>query len=146
ESTSRLEPPAEPILKPRDDKLIRITAPRLSAELAANPVATNAKYKGALLEVSGMYEKTENKETVRPPLRPHLIFATEGPPILGDQLGSHTEPARWQTLRRGRPCTIRGAYGVDGVLHGCDLMPPTPPEDELFKGKDIEVSGFVAQV
>src|SRR5262249_1296590 len=56
-TTTKLEPPTEPILKPRDEKLIRISAPRLSAELAANPVATKAKYKGGLLEVSGIYEK-----------------------------------------------------------------------------------------
>jgi hypothetical protein len=138
--------PVEPVVKARDDKVIRISAPRLSAELAANPAATNAKYKGALLEVTGIYEKTENKETVRPPSRPHLVFATAGPPILGDQLGSRTEASRWRLLPRQRPCTIRGAYGADGVLHGCDLMPLAPPADEHYKGKDLEVSGFVTEV
>jgi hypothetical protein len=142
---AKLEP-AEPVVTARDDKLIRISAPRLSAELAADRAATNAKYKGALLEVSGIYQKTENKETVRPPLRPHLVFATDGPAILGDQLGSHTEPQRWLTLLSGRPCTIRGAYGADGVLHGCDLVPLMTAADELYKGKDLEVSGFVAEV
>jgi hypothetical protein len=138
--------PVEPVVKARDDKVIRISAARLSAELAADPGATNEKYKGALLEVSGIYEKTENRETVRPPLRPHMIFATAGPPILGDQLGSRTDPGRWRTLTQMRPCTIRGVYGADGVLHGSDLMAPSPPADQFYKGKDLEVSGFVADV
>src|SRR5262249_14379052 len=37
-------------------------------------------------------------------------------------------------------------YGSDGVLHGCDLMPVTPPADAEYKGKDIEVTGYVARV
>src|SRR5262249_9629184 len=75
-----------------------------------------------------------------------LVFATEGPPILGDHLGGRTEPFRWLALPRMRTCTIRGAYGADGVLHGCDLVPLAPPADETYRGKEIEVSGFVAEV
>jgi hypothetical protein len=136
----------EPIVKARDDRVLHLSAARLAAELTANPVATNEKYKGALLEVTGLYEKTENKATVRPPLRPHIVFATQQWPILGDQLGSRTESAQWRRLPAQRPCTIRGAYGADGVLHGCNLMPLTPPADAQYKGKDLEVAGFVEEI
>jgi hypothetical protein len=144
EAAPAKEEPVEPIIKARDEKVIRISAARLSAELAAN-AAANEKYKGALLEVSGIYAKTEPRETVRPPKRPHIVFACEGPQILGDTLHSRTPPEIWARLVRQRPCTIRGVYGSDGVLHSCDLMSLTPPADTDYKGKELEVTGYVAQ-
>jgi hypothetical protein len=136
----------EPILKPRDDKAIRLSAARLSAELATDSAATNEKYKGALLEVSGLYDRTDIRETVRPPNRPHVLFILEGTPIVCDLLGGHTPLEQWRALRKERPCTVRGTYGSDGVLHGCDLVPLTPPADILYKGKELEVTGYAAQV
>ena len=136
----------EPIIKPRDDKVIRISAARLSSELAADAAAANAKYHAAILEVSGLYDTTESRETVRPPTRPHLLFRCDGPLILCDRLGSKTEMRAWAVLRRDEPCTVRGIYGKDGVLHLCELMPLSPPADEAYRGKDLEVAGYVAKV
>jgi hypothetical protein len=117
----------------------------LSAELSADAAATNAKYEAAILEVTGIYDKTEPRETVRPPARPHLMFRCDGPLIMCDQLGSKTDYRGWVSLRRGAPCTIRGVYGRDGVLHSSEVMPLSPPADEQYRGKDLEVTGYVTQ-
>jgi predicted negative regulator of RcsB-dependent stress response len=135
----------EPIVKPRDDKVLHIGAAQLSSELAADAAATNTKYHAAILEVSGIYDRLEPRETARPPARPHLIFRCEGPPVLCDQFLSKTPPGGWAKLRRDDPCTIRGVYGKDGVLHSCEVLPLSPPADVLYRGKDMEVSGHVAQ-
>jgi hypothetical protein len=136
----------EPIITPRDDKVIRISAVRLATELAQNPKLANETYKAAVLEVSGIFAGQELKATAQRPARPHMIFVTPGPPILADLLGSHTSSLQWAGVRRGEFFTIRGVYSEDGLIHHCDLQPPTPIADAKYKGKDIEVSGIVRTV
>jgi len=76
---------------------------RLAAECAADPAGANARYRGNLLEVSGRFARVEQHAPVRPPARPHLVFATEGCPVRCDLLGSPTPSDRWQTLAAARP-------------------------------------------
>jgi hypothetical protein len=135
----------EGLVKPRDDKVMRISAARLSSEVAADPEGTDAKYHAAMLEVTGIFDKMEKRETMQPPARPHALFHCEGPLILCDQLGSKTDARTWAGLRTGEPCTIRGVYGSKGVLHGANIVPTSPPADEKYRGKDLEVTGFVTQ-
>lgn len=136
---------ATPIVQAKGPQVVRLSAARLAAELAADPAATNQKYEAVLLEVSGLFDKSEVRETIRPPARPHVLFAVEGAPVMGDLLGGKTDPRKWYSLGKGRAFTVRGVYGKDGVLHGADLLPLTPPADEKYKGKEVEITGFVEQ-
>src|SRR5262249_48335293 len=45
-----------------------------------------------------------------------------------------------------KPFTVRGVFERDGQLHNCELRPLAAPADERYKGKLMEVSGFVAEV
>jgi hypothetical protein len=135
-----------PVFKSTSDKVVRISAARLAAEWKADAAATNRKYRGTLLEVSGRFAKMEKVESVRPPARPHAVLAAEGRPIRCDLLGSPTPEERWKGLSAHTPVTVRGAFSADGFLHGCELLGSTPPADALYKGKEIELVGFVEAI
>lgn len=124
-----------------------VSAPRLSAELAANADFANIQYSGKILEVSGLLAKIENKEGLRPPARPHAVFATSGTPISCDLQDSKPGADAWNRLKANQPFTIRGKYEKKGYLSGCFLMPSyTSSADSRYKDKIIEVSGRVASV
>jgi hypothetical protein len=136
--------PIEPLpMPPKKSELIRISAARLSNELASNPDDTNRTYENGKLEVSGLFEKCETKVSDQPSAHLHAVFAGEGPIISCDLQGSPTAVYRWAGLPRGQAITVRGSYGKNGFLHGCELMPLTPPADAKFKGVEIELVGFV---
>src|SRR5262249_43092328 len=107
-----------------------------------DPALTNRKYRGALLEVSGLFMGLEKKESVRPPVRPHAVLAAAGRSVCCDLLGSPTPERDWNAIARRQPATVRGAYSSDCFLHGCVLLPPAPPADTRYKGKVIELTGF----
>ena len=137
----------EPVFKISNDKVVRLSAARLSAELAADPKDTNTRYFGSTLEVTGAFLKTESKESVRPPVRAHAVFATEGPAVRADPLGGPTPEKDWKALAAGKIISVRGAYSSDGFLHGCELLAePAPPADALYKGKKIELTGYAGAV
>jgi hypothetical protein len=137
---------AESAVKPKGPEAIRLSAARLAAELAANAAETNRKYKEALVEVSGLFDKIENRESGKPPARPHALFSCEEAAVYCDLLASPTDLGSWRRLMPGRPFTVRGTYGGDGYLHGCELLPSTPPADAGLKGKEVEVAGFVQTI
>jgi hypothetical protein len=137
--------PEEPAVKPAAEA-VKISAPRLAAELAAAPAEAGARYEGLTLEVSGLFEKLD-PEMQQPgggPPRLHPLFATDGAQVRGDLEGSPTELRRWQTIGRGLPITVRGVYSShDGWLRACELLPLTPPADVKWKGKEFELTGYV---
>jgi hypothetical protein len=138
--------PPEPVFKPTNNTLFRLSAARLSAELAEDEAVAHRKYHGALLEVTGAFAKVETRASVKPPGRPHYLFATDGPALRCDPLGGATPPNRWKALREGQIFTVRGAYRSDGYLHGCELLPPAPPADAKYKDKEVEIVGIVGAV
>ena len=144
--TKKEQKPAgpKPPIEPKGPEVYRISAARLAAELAANPATTNSKYKQTILEVCGLFDKIENKESVQPPARPHVLFAAEGAVIACDLLASPTEMPRWKRLHAGEAIGVRGTYSSDGFLHGCELLlPPPAPADVQFKGKEVEIAGSI---
>jgi hypothetical protein len=136
----------ELVEKPKVPEVVRISAARLGAELAANAAETNRKYKDALLEVSGLFDKLENRQADKPPPRLHALFACEEAPVFCELSADPANQANWRFLRPGQPFTVRGTYGGDGALRGCQLLPPTPPADAVLKGKEVEVAGVVKAV
>jgi len=144
-STEKAPEPAKPVVKPKEPEF-RIAATRLSAELAANAAEANEKYKDKFVEVSGLFGKIENKESLHPPARPHVLFACDGVPVCCDLEKSLTDLTRWKRLTPGLACTVRGTCSKDGFLHQCELLPLAAPTDALYKGKEFEVAGFVKSV
>jgi hypothetical protein len=136
--------PSAPQGPPQVD--VALSAPKLSTELKANPSETNSKYEGKILEVTGLYDKTDRREGHRPPARPHALFLTEGTPICCDLEGSHAEKSNWNSLTPRQPFTVRGRYVKDGFLKDCWLVPVTPTADHKFKGKVVEVVSVVEEV
>jgi hypothetical protein len=135
----------EPPPPPRDEKkLIRITAPRLSAELNADPEGTNLKYKGTTLEVSGLYE--QRKEYVQLKSQLCAYYAVDGREVLCSTEKSPTPLRQWLLLVPGQSFTARGVYAKDGLLENCELRPPSPPADDRYQGKDVEIEGWVDSV
>jgi hypothetical protein len=132
--------------KPKPPEVVRVSAARLGAELAANAAETNRRYKDALLEVSGLLDKLENRQADKPPPRLHALFACEEAPVFGELSADPANQANWRVLRPGQPFTVRGTYGGDGSLRGCQLLPITPPADAVLKGKEVEVAGVVKAV
>jgi hypothetical protein len=152
----------DPPVKPKAVEVVRISAPRLAAELAANAAEANGKYKGAVLEVSGLFSKIENKdpaasaakdpagspakEPAGSAAKPHAVFSCEEAAICCDLSASPTDILQWRRLAVGRPFTVRGTYAGDGFLHGCELLPLAAPADDKYKGKDVEITGYVKAV
>ncbi len=135
-----------PAVKPRDDKVIRLAAARLSTELDLDPEGTNQKYKSALLEITGTFEKTVTQEGANKVKSPYVVFASGGPPISCDMLGGHTDIKRLADMQRAQSYTIRGTYERDGILRTCELMPLSVPADQEFRDKELEVVGYAARV
>src|SRR5262249_37331438 len=136
---------AEPPVKPRSTQVVKIFAPRLAAEYEQDPAACNRKYELTLLEVSGVYERQANEESVRPPSRPHVLIAVKGRQraVACDLAGSPTAVDRWKKLVAGQPITVCGTYSKDLFLHGCELLRVAASADERYKGKEIELVGVV---
>src|SRR5262249_13513061 len=61
-------------------------------------------------------------------------------------LGSPTPESTWRSLSRDQLITVRGAYSADCFLHGCELLPPQATADPKYRGKEIELTGFVDEV
>lgn len=135
------EPDPPPKAPPARD--VAISASRLSAELAAQPGATDSKYAGKILEVSGLFDKIDRKDGLRPPSRPHAVFATQGTVISCDLQGSPTDLAGWSRMVPNQPFTVRGKYEKKGYLRDCALMPFTASADNRYKSKTMEVTGRV---
>jgi hypothetical protein len=154
-ATKREAPPAtqkssekapEPPPKPKEPD-VYVSAPRLSAELAADAAAANAKYKDKLLQVSGVFEKAENTPGAPPPGRVRAVFGCDGSPVTCElPTGPPDTVALWRRIQPGQQFTVWGTYGGDGSLRGCELKPPTATADAKYKGKVIEVSGSVQGV
>ena len=137
----------EPPIKTPDKPELILSAPRLSAELEANADIANSKYRGKLLEVSGLLSKIEKKEGLYPPSHPHAVFASSGAPVSCDLQGSPTPLAAWNNLRPNQPMTMRGKYEKNGYFRDCFLMPQyTSTADSRYKAKTIEVSGRVTRI
>jgi hypothetical protein len=147
------EPPADPPSKneetpavPKVDKLVRLSAVRLAAELATNAEETNRRYEHAKFEISGLFDRIDVRETDQPSARPHALFIGDAQTVMCDLLASTTDMGRWRTLLHKQPITVRGEYGKDGVLYVCELLPLTAPAEEKYKGRDVELFGFVQAV
>jgi hypothetical protein len=137
----------ELVIKPKGDEVVKLSAARLAAELAAHPAETNRKYEAVTLEVTGLFKAIEVKQSLRPLPRQHAVFNAEGPPISCDLLqATPPELSRWIALTYGEPFTARGVYSKDGFLHNCQLRPLTPPADAKYRGKEIELAGVVDAV
>jgi hypothetical protein len=136
----------EPLLKPTSKDVVHLSAVRLSTELAANPAEANRKYEHLLLEVSGHFKQLEKKESLDKPARNHVVLAGPGKPIYCDFLTSTTDPQRWLRLKANEQLTVRGVYSKDGFLHVCELLPYAAPADSRYRGKEIELSGYVEAV
>ncbi len=137
------EKPAPPPLVTKTPE-VSIAATRLSAELAADAAAANAKYKDKWIEVSGLFDKVDQRQAGPPPARSHAFFAAEGGPAVScDLVGSLTEANRWKRIPQGQPFTARGTYRADGVLTGCELVPLAAPADARYKGQPVEITGAV---
>jgi hypothetical protein len=151
------EPPSGPVElvpPPQIQVAFQVSAARLSAELANDPLGTDQKYAHGRLEVSGLFDRIENppvkpvaKKGGQPP-RPirSLRFAVEGAPIECEVSDEVMVSAGWRSLRPGAPLTARGTYTKAGKLSQCELLPATPPADAIYKGKEIEVEGYVEHV
>jgi hypothetical protein len=132
----------ETVLKTPPIPEMILSAPQLSAELAANADFANIKYAGKVLEVSGLFLRVEQKEGLRPPARPHALFATSGALVSCDLQDSIPTAGAWSQMKPDRAFTIRGKYEKNGYLRGCWLMPEyTSTADSRYKGKTIEVTG-----
>jgi hypothetical protein len=140
----KIEKKAEPPIKTPDMPQIVVSAPRLSAELAADADLANIKYGGKFLEISGLFATIEQKDGLRPPAHAHAVFAVSGVPISCDLQDSSPLAPAWQRLKPNQPFTMRGRYEKNGYLRGCFLMPEyTSTADSRYKGRLIEVSGRV---
>jgi hypothetical protein len=151
--TTKAPPPAkvekkeEPPIKTPDTPQLVVSAAKLSAELAADADRANIKYAGKILEVSGLFSKIDKKEGLRPPARPHAVFATTGAPVSCDLQDSSPPAAAWNRLKPEKPFTIRGKYEKNGYLSGCFLMPEyTSTADSRYKDRTIEVTGRIARM
>lgn len=135
---------ADPPIKIAEAAQLILSAPRLSAELAADTDLANRKYAGKFIEVSGLFAKMESREGLHPPARPHAVFATSGTPVCCDLEDSSPPASAWNRLKSNQPFTIRGNYEKNGYLRGCFLMPEyTSTADSRYKGRVIEVAGRV---
>src|SRR5262249_43653937 len=116
----------------------RLSAARLASELAAKSEETKRKYEGKTLELSGLFDKVQ---TTSPPAG---VFLVQGPFLCCNLGGVSTNALRdWLALVHAKPFTVRGVFERDGQLHNCELRPLAAPADERYKGKLMEVSGFV---
>jgi hypothetical protein len=136
----------EPDVPPPPKKIIYVSAPRLSAELAANAEATNQKYAGATLEVSGLFQKVEVVTSDKPPACPHFVFAVSGKPVRCEMQSPGKKLTLIGPFMPNRPYTVRGVYGKDGFLHDGEACPLTSSADAMYKDKEIEVIGFIEAV
>jgi hypothetical protein len=142
-------PPQPPQPRPKEPPTpdFILSAPRLSAELAASAIDTNTKYAGKAIQVSGLFEKIEKKDGLLPPPRPFAVFATRGKPISCDVQGSLSDPQRWSSLKANMPCTVLGIYERDGYLRDCWLLPKfISSADARYKRKPMEVEGYVQDI
>jgi hypothetical protein len=133
----KVEPPPAP--KSTGKVEFVLSAPRLSAELAANPVEANIKYGNTVVEVTGLFERLEKKEGLDRSVKPHALFKTVGTPIYCDLTSSPTTAHQWNGLRPGNSLTVRAVYAKSGFLQSCTRLPLKPPADDKYKGKLIEV-------
>jgi hypothetical protein len=128
--------------KPHAGPDVVLSAPRLAAELAANPGLADVKYKGKLLEVSGLFDGAGTRSKPGP-AGTHAFFRADGAKVSADLTISPTKKDIWQRLTSGEPITVRGVYDADGVLRRPELQPLTPPADADFRGKEVELVGYV---
>ena len=135
----------EPVFKAANARVYHLSAARLSNELAEDSLETNAKYFGSTIVVTGKLARMEPRESIKPPARLHAVFEVAGRPVIADPLGGPTPEKDWKALKPGAVFTVRGAYSRDGLLHGCQLFQgdETASPDHRYKGKEIELSGFV---
>ncbi len=80
------------------------------------------------------------------PARNLLRFLGETPPISCNLDGSPTELNTWRAIPARKPITVRGVYDTDGMLKHCELRSLAAPANARFKGKEVEVRGFVRSV
>jgi hypothetical protein len=121
----------------------KMSACRLAAELAARPDATNDKYAGKIIEIVGRFHRLDSQVADSPVSGMHAIFLVEGPPVGCALSDSLVDKKRWEQLGQGDGLAVRGLYVKNGILQQAELMPVAPPADDKYKGKEIEVSGFV---
>jgi hypothetical protein len=133
--------PPQPEVPAKDRPLIRISAPRLAAELAANAEQTNRKYRGARMEVTGLFLRLDRTTP------PFGIFATTGP-VVGCVLdgASGAEVRAWTNLPPGTPISVVGDFGNDARLHNSVLIPLSAAADSRYRGKEVELVGYVDSV
>jgi hypothetical protein len=132
--------------KPKNQEVLRISSARLASELTANREEANRKYENTLMEVTGVFDKIDLRESDQPPARPHAILAGLRDPILCDLLTTTTDMRRWNNLLGGVPITVRGIHGKNGCLHACELLPLSSPADAKYKNKEVELTGYVESV
>jgi hypothetical protein len=144
--TTKPAPPPTPVAVVKREYR-SISALRLSSELAANAASANAKYAGVWLEVSGLFQGMEKGAADGPGARPLPSFVSAGVPIRCDLQNSPTEIKRWDGLRPGNPLTVRAQYSKDGLLQTCELLyQVNASADGLYKGKEVELAGYVERV
>jgi hypothetical protein len=140
-----IKEPVKPVPSRKPNYIL--SAPRLAAEVARDPVGTDRKYKDAVLEVSGLFEKFLIQ---RPKGQESLLrgqFRTGKGTILCDVRGATVpEINRWQRLRYNHPITVHGVYSKAGVLVNCRLQELTAGAEQKYKGKTIEVEGIVEEI
>lgn len=137
-------PPYVPVVAPKSKDVLPLTLARLATEYAIDPAETNRKYHAAFLAVSGRFQKLEQRATGGRPTRTHVVFQSEGRPLLGDLEATPTEIPRWSALKPGEPITVLGVYNnKEFCLHQCQLLPYQPPAETRYRGKKVELVGFV---
>jgi tRNA_anti-like len=130
-----------PAVITKEMPVIHISAPRLSAELAANADETKQKYQGATLVISGLFARLDR---TKPPFG---VFVTVGPEVgcILDK-ASNAEVRTWANVPPRQAITVRGKFGADGRLHESQLVPVTAAADGKYRGKEVELTGYVAEV
>jgi tRNA_anti-like len=152
-----------PEVQAQSAAVIKLSAARLAAELAADAEEAKRKYATRTIQVSGLFDRVHSAKPApalsafvggpflkvlqsvgSPLLRPHAFFAVDGPVVACD-LGEEPAPrlAPWLGLGKGQPITVRGVFGTNLTLHDCELLPLAAPADARYLGKEIEIVGLV---
>jgi hypothetical protein len=133
-------PPSPPeAAKPRGPT-VKISAARLAAELATDGDQARKKYENRLLQVSGLFDRWADPKSARG------LFAVEGPVISFVLPKLLLARQAREEIQKNRPVTVKGRFSGDGSLQEAEILPVSPPADDLYLGREMEISGHVVAV